>query len=97
MLPEVLESIEDLIEILTPLFALVVLTIGTYFTVKVWRGRGASYKTLESIDDKLTLLLEHSDSVRGELSDIQDRVEFTERLLTDKQNVGKFPEAHDRG
>jgi len=97
MLPEILDSIEDLIEMLTPLFALVVLTIGTYFTVKVWRGRGASSKTLESIDDKLTLLLEHSDSVRGELSDIQDRVEFTERLLTDKQNIGKFPEAHDRG
>jgi hypothetical protein len=97
VLPEILDSIEDLVETLMPLFALVVLTIGTYFTVKAWRGRGATHKTLETIDDKLTLLLEHSDSVRGELSDIQDRVEFTERLLTDKQHIGKLPDANERG
>ncbi len=97
MLPEILESIEDLVDSLTPLFALIVLTIGTYCTVRVWRGKGASQKTLETIDDKLTLLLEHSDSVRGELSDIQDRVEFTERLLTDARNSGESPGASDRG
>lgn len=97
MLPEILDSIEDLVDTLMPLFALIVLTIGTYFTVRAWRGKGASQKTLETIDDKLTLLLEHSDSVRGELSDIQDRVEFTERLLTDARNSGESPGASDRG
>ncbi len=97
MLPEILDSIEDLVDTLTPLFALIVLTIGTYFTVRAWRGKGTSQKTLENIDDKLTLLLEHSDSVRGELSDIQDRVEFTERLLTDARNSGESPGASDRG
>ncbi len=79
------------------MFALIVLTIGTYFTVRAWRGKGASHKALENIDDKLTLLLEYSDSVRGELSDIQDRVEFTERLLTDARNSGESPGASDRG
>lgn len=97
MLPEILDSIEDLIDTLTPLFALMVLTMGTYFTVKVWRGKGASQKTLETIDDKLSLLLEHSDSVRGELSDIQDRVEFTERLLTNRRDSGESPGALERG
>ena len=97
MLPEILDSIEDLVDTLTPLFALIVLTIGTYFTVRAWRGKGASQKALDNIDDKLTLLLEHSDSVRGELSDIQDRVEFTERLLTDARNSGESPGASDRG
>ena len=97
MLPEILDSIEDLVDTLMPLFALIVLTIGTYFTVRAWRGKGASHKALETIDDKLTLLLEHSDSVRGELSDIQDRVEFAERLLTDARNSGESPGASDRG
>jgi len=97
MLPEILDSIEDLVDTLMPLFALIVLTIGTYFTVRAWRGKGASQKALGNIDDKLTLLLEHSDSVRGELSDIQDRVEFTERLLTDARNSGESPGASGRG
>ncbi len=42
MLPEILDSIEDLVDSLTPLFALIVLTIGTYFTVRVWRGSSKS-------------------------------------------------------
>lgn len=96
MLPEIIEAIEDLVETMMPLFALMVVTIGIYFTVKVWRGKGQSQKTLETMDEKLTLLLEHSESVRGELSDIQDRVEFTERLLTDTTG-GESPRAGDRG
>ncbi len=96
MLPEIIEAIEDLVETMLPLFVFMVVTIGTYFTVKVWRGKGASQKTLETIDEKLNLLLEHSDTVRGELSDIQDRVEFTERLLTD--NTGsESSRARDHG
>jgi len=96
VLPEIIEAIEDLVETMLPLFVFMVVTIGTYFTVKVWRGKGASQKTLETIDEKLNLLLEHSDTVRGELSDIQDRVEFTERLLTD--NTGsESSRARDHG
>ncbi len=96
MLPEIIEAVEDLVETMLPLFVFMVVTIGTYFTVKVWRGKGASQKTLETIDEKLNLLLEHSDTVRGELSDIQDRVEFTERLLTD--NTGsESSRARDHG
>lgn len=96
MLPEIIEAIEDLVETMLPLFVFMVVTIGIYFTVKVWRGKGASQNTLETIDEKLNLLLEHSDTVRGELSDIQDRVEFTERLLTDTTGR-ESPGARDGG
>jgi hypothetical protein len=95
VLPEIIEAIEDLVDTMMPLFVFMVITIGTYFTVKVWRGKGGSQKTLETMDEKLTLLLEHSDSVRGELSDIQDRVEFTERLLTDSAG-GESSTVRDR-
>lgn len=87
MLPEILDSIEDVIDTLVPLLAFMVLMTGIYYTAKVWRGRGASQEALEAINEKLTTLLEQSDAVRGELGDIQDRVEFTERLLAGSSKV----------
>lgn len=84
MLPDILESVGDLVDSLAPLIALTIVALGTYLTVRAWRGKGASQKALEAIDDKLDLLLEHSDAVRAELGEIQDRVEFTERLLANK-------------
>jgi hypothetical protein len=82
MLPEILDSLEDLIDTMVPLFSLVVIMLGAYGIVRAWRRGSPSREALESIDDKLTQLLETSDVLREELGEIQDRVEFTERLLT---------------
>lgn len=43
------------------------------------------------------MLPEILDSIEGELPDIQDRVEFTERLLTDSRNSEGSPRAGDHG
>jgi len=86
MLPEILDFLEDTIDTLMPLFATVVFMMGAYFTAKVWRGKGASNSALEAINEKLDVLVEHSDAVRHELGEIQDRVEFTERLLANTTN-----------
>jgi hypothetical protein len=85
MLPEILDSLEDLVDTMVPLFTVMVLMLGAYGIARVWRRGSPSREALESIDDKLNQLLEHSDVLRGELGEIQDRVEFTERLLTKAQ------------
>ena len=82
MLPEILDSIEDLVDTMMPLFSGIVIMVGAYFIVRVWRRGSPSREALEAIDDKLNQLLEHSDVMRGELGEMQDRIEFTERLLT---------------
>ncbi len=82
MLPEILDSIEDLMDTMMPLFSAIVIMVGTYFIARVWRRGSPSREALEAIDDKLNQLLEHSEALRGELGEMQDRIEFTERLLT---------------
>ena len=82
MLPDIIDAVEDLVDTMMPLLTTMVVLFGTYFIVRVWRRGAPSKEALEAIDDKLTQLLESSESVRGELGEIQDRVEFTERLLT---------------
>ena len=82
MLPDILDSIEDLVDTMMPLFWLIVIMVGSYAIARVWRRGSSSREALEAIDEKLDRLLEHSEVLRGELGEIQDRVEFTERLLT---------------
>ena len=85
MLPEILDSLEDLVDTMVPLLSLIVIMLGAYGITRAWRRGSPSRESLESIDDKLNQLLEHSEVLRGELGEIQDRVEFTERLLTKAQ------------
>ena len=82
MLLDILDSLEDIIDTMMPLFTTFVVMVGAYFVVRVWRRGSPNREGLEAIDDKLNLLLEQGDTLRGELGEIQDRVEFTERLLT---------------
>ena len=82
MLPDILDSLEDIIDATMPLFATIVVMIGAYFIARVWRRGSPNREALEAIDDKLNLLLEQGEALRGELGEVQDRVEFTERLLT---------------
>ena len=93
MLPDILDSIEDLIDTMMPLFWLIVIMVGGYAIARVWRRGSPSREALEAIDDKLNRLLEHSEVLRGELGEIQDRVEFTERLLTKAESR----ESHEGG
>ena len=93
MLPEILDELEDLVSTMVPLFALIVTMLGAYGIARVWRRGSPSREALESIDEKLNQLLENSDVLHGELGEIQDRVEFTERLLTKAEARENNPDA----
>ncbi len=81
MNPDVIEAIADIVESLVTPFIVMVVTTGVYFTARVWR-RHASSADLEVINEKLDTLLARQDAAQRELTEVSDRLEFAERLLT---------------
>ncbi len=78
--PDVIESVADIVESLATPFVVMVVTVGAYFTARVWRTQARS-ADLESVHDKLDTLLSHQESLQRELTEVSDRIEFAERLL----------------
>lgn len=82
--PDVIEAIADIVESLVTPVVVMVVTTGVYFTARVWR-RHASAADLEVINEKLDTLLARQDTAQRELTEMSDRLEFAERLLTRSQ------------
>lgn len=88
-------------EILAPMLVIIILTVTTGATIVL---RGALGKALAErlagrrMDDKaagrdqdLTELRDELDDVRGQVVELQERMDFAERLLTQQREAEKLP------
>ncbi len=72
------------------LFALSVSPIGRAIASRI-RGEGASSSELESLRETQLGLMDEIESMRQELSDVQERVDFAERLLAQHRDAPGLP------
>jgi Tfp pilus assembly protein PilO len=54
-------------------------------------GAGASEETVRRLHDTQQAILDDLEGVRQELGEIQERLDFTERLLARQREVGQLP------
>lgn len=81
------------------LFLLAVSPVGRAIADRI-RGSGeaGSRDLLEKVRESQLALLEEIEAVRQELTDVQERLDFTERLLARQREAGRLPsEAGDAG
>jgi hypothetical protein len=74
------------------LFLLSVSPVGRAIADRI-RGRTVSSEPerLERLEDSQVAVMEELDHVRQELSDVQERLDFTERFLAQQRDVGRLP------
>ncbi len=56
-------------------------------------GEAGPAKTLEELRDSQIAVLEDLDALRQEVNDLQERLDFTERMLAKHREVGQLPGA----
>lgn len=74
------------------LFLLAISPVGRAIADRI-RGAGeaGSRETLEKLREVQAALLEDVDVLRQELTDVQERLDFTERMLARQREVGQLP------
>lgn len=78
------------------LFLLSISPIGKAIADRIG-GRGRSVgdaresDAVARLEESQTAVLEELDLLRGELSDVQERLDFTERLLARQRELGELP------
>jgi len=80
------------------LFLLSVSPIGRAIAERIKPGpQPFDQQKLERIEDAQLAIVEELDLVRQEMNDIQERLDFTERLLARQRELGRLPEAGSDG
>ena len=72
------------------LFALSVSPIGRAIASRI-RGEGGSGSEVERLRETQLSLMDDLESVHQELTDVQERVDFTERLLAQHRDAAGLP------
>ena len=76
------------------LFLLSVSPIGRAIAERIKRGSQAvDQEKLERMEDAQLAIVEELDLVRQEMTDVQERLDFTERLLARQRELGQLPGA----
>ncbi len=78
--PEILQALGRIAEALAAPLTALIAAGGAYLTVRVLRRRGGTPK-LERIEESMSVLQSGMETMMTQLSDVQDRLEFTERVL----------------
>ena len=74
------------------LFLLSVSPIGRAIADRIKGGsQGADHEKLERMEDAQTAIVEELESVRQEMTEVQERLDFTERLLARQRDLGHLP------
>ncbi len=77
------------------LFMLAISPIGRAIAHRIRGGGGGGEtgpaKTLEELRDSQIAVLEDLDALRQEVNDLQERLDFTERMLAKHREVGQLP------
>ncbi len=74
------------------LFLLSVSPIGRAIAERIKRGsQSVDQQKLERIEDAQLAIVEELDLVRQEITDVQERLDFTERLLARQRELGQLP------
>ncbi len=74
------------------LFLLSVSPIGRAIAERIKRGsQSGDQQKLERIEDAQLAIVEELDLVRQEITDVQERLDFTERLLARQRELGQLP------
>jgi hypothetical protein len=81
---------------LMPLFGALPLAVAAIVIAKMWqRRRDVPFADLQAQNEELRADL---DTLRQQLTETQDRLDFTERVLTQQRRAGPLPAAEeDRG
>ncbi len=79
------------------LFALSISPIGRAIAERISRKASEPSEVVEQLRETQLAMLDDLESVRRELSEVQERVDFAERLLTQRKNAPGLPESsrHD--
>jgi hypothetical protein len=74
-------------------FLLAISPIGRAIADRIRSGTpAASEETLERVQETQQAILEDLESVRQELSELQERMDFSERLLAQRREAERLPE-----
>lgn len=77
------------------LFLLAISPVGRAVADRI-RGVGGSKDALERLRQSQAALLEEVDAIRRELIEVQERLDFAERLLAQQRDVGRLPAEEKR-
>lgn len=75
------------------LFLLSVSPIGRAIAERIKRGAvPATHENVDRLEEAQGAVMEEIDAMRQELSDVQERLDFTERLLAQHREQSRLPE-----
>lgn len=83
----------DLLIPLMPFFGALPIAVAAIVVVKLWRRRDAPVAELEAQNQEMR---EELATLRRELTEAQERLDFAERVLTQEPRTERLPEAPGR-
>ncbi len=76
-------------------FLLAISPIGKAIAYRIKRIGAADGKTVEDLLSDQRAIIEELEAVKHEIADIHERMDFTERLLTDVREKGRLGQPQD--
>lgn len=78
-------------------FLLAISPVGRAIAERIRSAAPGSEETLRRLHETQQAIVEDLEAVRQELTELQERLDFAERLLTQQREAGRLPESRAGG